>query len=376
MQVVSEKKAKSQIVPLKFSGKWVRFKEILPFEGRKICKDAICNVITGMTGSGKSSFTEAVATHFVTEDQGKILDFYGSRDNEGLSWCRSPYGDKVLFITGNNTDVSSSWNYKHFNDVKLSDFRKYKVVLTVSAFYPNISEEFMAIRELTNLLRLRTHWKEPWFLGIREAANLLYSRISLGGDQTRAKAYFVYMLREMRHHGYAICADALRSLSIDVDVRSAAHYTIIKNVGIKGLPYELRFVYKYFEPLSLMKMKPETYIVLSRRGSIGIGKFEYPWWHKTEKEDIINLLGIKISHGEPIDYGKAKHHVDDFEHAAIIENYLKLGSQAKVAKTHQRSSRTIYNEITKHNHDIEIKGSCNRCKCIQSPFKDKKAEKH
>lgn len=377
LQEPSQYEMEEVTLPLQIRGRFLRFKEKLPFAGRKYVKDvAPCSVVLGTKGTGKSSFTENLATHFSDplkqpSKTGKILDWFGSRDAEGLGWLRSPF-DNILFIVGDNTDVSSSWDYKHIKDVKLSDFRNYHVVLTVSPFFSNLRAEHHFIEKAMNMLRHRKSWHRPDALLIREAANLVFSRISLKENQATAKAYTIYTLREARHCGYAVCADAIRFKSVDIDMRSIADFTVIKAVGIHGLPREISFIYKYIEPFSIMRMPVERFILLSGKGTIAVGDFEYPPWHKKPREDLLKEFDIQIEHGSPINYGdKGYKQVSDFEHEKIVTMRKEAGHEGmplsfdKIATRLKRSSGTTWSEVDKHNSDVRSLGVCTKCERVR-----------
>lgn len=358
-----------QTVPLKLQGKWRRFSEKINY------KKPNCNLIIGGKETGKSALNENLATHYVeASPNGIILDFFASRDNEGLGWCRSPYKDSILFVIGDSVDVSSSFDSKHVSKMRLADFGKHKVVISASAFYSNLSEEHHALKYLMDLLWRRTHWTDVWYLLIRETANLIYSRITVGEDQARAKAYMIYVMREARHMGYAVGADAIRFMSIDIDLRSLADYTFFKACGVHGLPKSLKWIYSRFEPFSIMRMPIHRYIILSRRGSLGRGIFEYPLWHKQEKEDLLKQLNIQIDYGEPIDYGdKGYKRVSDFDHEELImlraqgDKGSPMGYH-RIAELKKRSTHTIYKEVKRHNRNINKLGFCERCRRLKSTW--------
>ena len=369
-------------LPLRFHGRFYRFREKLPFEGRRIIRDvAPCSVAPGVRGAGKSSNSEALGTHFVDlnvppEKTGKILDFFGSRDNEGLAWCRSPY-DSILFIISDSASLSCSWDVKHAKDVRLSDFKKYRVVVAVSAFFQNIQDEFHFMRTIMEKLWYREYWNRPWFLLIREAANLIYSRVTIGENQAQAKAYFIYVLREMRHCGYAVAADAIRLMAVDIDLRSVSDYIFLKSPGVYGLPREMRFVYKYFDPFKIARMPPHRFILVTTRATIAAGEFEFPWWHKLERENLRKEFDIQVEFGDAIEYGdKGYKKVSDFEHEKmVIIRYEdeegnpreKPLSMHKIAERLKRgSSATIWKEITNHNEAIQKLGKCRKCARIRS----------
>lgn len=349
-------------LPLELKGRWVRFKEKIDYS------KANCNVIIGGKETGKSALNENLATHYVESSSGcKIFDLFGSRDNEGLAWCRSPYKDGVLLVAGDSVDISSSWDYKHLHDLRFSDFEKYKVIITVPAFYSNLKEEYHGIGTLVDLLWKRTSWTSVWYLLIRETANLIYSRLVIGDNQAEAKAYLIYILREARHVGFAVGADAIRYMSVDIDLRHLADYTFLKAVGAEGLPDSLKWLYHYFKPLSLMRMPTNRFVVVSRRGTIGRGKFECPPWHKKEKEDLLRLLNISLDRGEPVDYGD-QGKVGDFEHADIVRQRAEGRSYRELAQSVKRSSRTVNVHVKEHNNAIKSLGSCERCKRVKSPM--------
>jgi hypothetical protein len=58
----------------------------------------------------------------------------------------------------------------------------------------------------------------------------------------------VFRLREMRHLGCALGLDTLRTLAIDIDIRSHADIMLLKSQGIGGLSRELSWLYGYFNP--------------------------------------------------------------------------------------------------------------------------------
>lgn len=297
---------------------------------------------------------------------GKTAWSGNSRDNEGLAWCRSPFKNSVLFITGDNVDVKSRWDTKSVSEVKLSDFEKYRVVLSCSAFHSGVEAEFHAMNEIVLTLYRRTHWEHLWFLMIREAANFIYSRLKISPNQTIAKADFLYLLREARHMGYPTGVDTLRWTGMDADARGIADYLFIKHVGITGLPKELHFLYAYIFPQSFMGMKPRVFALISNRGPLALGHFDYPWWHKEEKEDMLRLFDIKIEAGDVPDYGvQARNTVSDFEHIRLVGLYLEGNSMQKVAKILSRSPATVNKHISEHDVEVAKTGCCSQCKRVR-----------
>jgi len=219
-----------------------------------------------------------------------------------------------------------------------------------------------------NRLWQRTSWTEPWAVQIREAANLLYSRVSIGDSQQQAKNYIIYVMREMRHCGYALSMDSIRWYSVDIDMRTIADYTFIKAQGIEGLPGELRFLYRWFDPFGVMRMGVDRFAVVCRKGPIGFGHSGLPSWHKQENENILNLLDIQVKYSDLPDTGeKGLSHVGDYEHVRIVQaRFETKEGMEKLAEKIGRSSRTVHKHITYHNATIQTLGECDRCARVKS----------
>jgi hypothetical protein len=82
-------------------------------------------------------------------------------DNEGLGWLRSPFRDSVLLLKGDSVQVDCNCaEVKNTKDLTLKGINKFKVIVSVSAFYSKIEEEWYQITEIMNKLWHRTHWKK------------------------------------------------------------------------------------------------------------------------------------------------------------------------------------------------------------------------
>jgi hypothetical protein len=329
-------------------------------------KKASAYGIVGGKGKGKSSLAEAICSHFP-----KIIDIYGSRDNEGLAWCRSPFKDSVAFLKGNSVTIDCNCaDTLNASDITWRDLEKYKVVVSCAAFYTNMQEEWHCLGKLVDKLWRRMSWTEPWCVLIREASNLLYSRISLGDNQQAAKNYIIYVLREMRHCGYAVVLDTLRWYSIDIDVRTLADYTFLKAQGIEGLPRGLRFIYAYYSPSSIMRMKVYGFVTVSREGPIGHGYFDFPYWHKLETENLLQQLDLRITYKDvPYSGDDMATHVSDYEHVRIVKARIEsTDGMEKLGDKIGRSSRTIFKHIKKHNAMVASVGECDKCLRVNSQY--------
>jgi len=329
------------------------------------------HIILGPKDSGKSVTAEVIAIK--GEEEGNILDLFGSRDNEGLGWCRKKdvSANEILLIHGQSTNLSGKWDALTPRECTIKELKRYRVVTSVSGFHGSLDEEFQGLNDMVyGVLYKRTHWHHIWKLLIREGANFLYSRIKIVKNQVIAKADFVYLLREARHMGYGVTVDTLKWTSIDLDIRHVSDYTWVKRVGIYGLPHDLRFIYRYVHPPSLMDPPVDSFLIVNSRGPIGMGRLQYAYWHKTEKEDLIDQLGIKVDYGEIPHYGNVnRDEVNDFEHAYFCSDYMKpKGSMGKTAKTFHRSPSTIQTHIHDHDDAVRKVGFCPKCATVKGDF--------
>lgn len=355
-------------LPIKVRGKWIRFHEKMSYT------KANCNLIDGTKESGKSALCEALATHYSEQNEKcKILDLFGSRDAEGLTWLRSPYKDSVLLVHGDSVRLSCQWDTVKVSELSFRHIEKHKVIITVAGFYSSLREEHQGMARITTLLYTRNHWTEIWTLLLRELANLIYSRVTLGEDQSKAKAFLIFFLREMRHSGYAVCGDSIKFTSVDSDVRALADYTFFKACGKEGLPKELKFIYSEIEPYSIMRMPINAFIVLSKRGTLGRGVFDCPPWHKKEKEDLFKLFDIIPEYKDAPDLETRRGRLSDSEHIKIIAQKQetiqgKPISYPKLAGRTGRSLSTVFGVVTLHNQQIEDNQFCEVCRRMNSPL--------
>ena len=319
-------------------------------------------MVHGVRGTGKSSLLETIGEEYLQRGC-HVLDLFGSRDGESLAWLRSPWADekKILLLHGDNTDLACSWNTQPVSKYSLDDIERYDLVISSSPLYSDIDTEYTQINNVLDLCYKRFEFKKPSYIIIREASNLLYSRMKISPDQGMAKAQMVYFLREARHTGWALGVDTLKFTSLDIDIRVVLDYIFIKAPGINGLPEDLRFLYSTYDPLKLQRMPPEHFIVLTRLGSHGLGRFTFPEWHKREGENMLKTLGIEVEHGEPLEPSKPDYKVGDLQHVTICKQRLDGMSYPKLGEAHKISPNTACNHIKYHNRDIARLGSCSRC---------------
>ena len=321
--------------------------------------------------TGKSALIETIACNYPA-----VIDIFAARDNEGLSWLRSPFKTKVLFLKGKTVKIDCNCaDVINVQDVKVKDLDNYTAIISASSFYSTIREEWISVGQFMDRLWYRTHWSAPMCkcILIREGASLLASRHMLGEDQKQAINSALYMLREMRHCGFAVCLDTLRWYGVDRDYRAVTDYTFIKATGTEGLPDDIHFVYRYYNAAKIQQMPPQFFVVLTREGSIGHGSFGLPNWHKKEYEDMLALFDIQIEYEEK-DKAEPNRNakVNDHEHIRIIKLRRELPENERgmetIGKKIMRSSRTILEHIRHHNTMVETAGACDRCARVNGAY--------
>ena len=351
---------------------WKRLKNHKSTNFNKALAKPLTYCVLGGKEEGKSTLLEGIACRY----QGCILDLFGARDGEGLGWLRSPLYDgknQFLLLKSPSVEVECPLaDIKNVTDVRLSDFDKYRVIISPSFFYKNIHQEWYYIGKLIEKLWLREHWTQPSCIIIREASNLIASRQTLGDTQRQAIDQFTYFAREIRHSGFAVCLDTLRWKGIEINIRSLSDYLFLKAVGIQGVPPELKFVFKTFPRFAdYLTMRVNHFVIISRQGSIGAGKFGLPSWHKREHENFRQIFNIRVKYKDmpfipTIQQGK----VGDPEHIGIIKAYIETGiGQVKLSEKIHRSSRTINKHINYHNNMIHTVGECDKCARLNAKYK-------
>ena len=170
--------------------------------------------------------------------------------------------------------------------------------------------------------------------------------------------------------------DILKYYSVDSDIRNLRDYPILKSLGLSGLPSDLKWLYHYYNPNRIRKMKAQNFIILSRNGALGLGKFPFHDWHKREKENILSAVGLRIEYSEPVEAGLNRgtfKTIGDKEHSEIIKLYIEGSSMGKISKQVNRSSKSIKDHIDQHNLAVERSAFCPQCRRVHSSFEGKTA---
>jgi hypothetical protein len=256
---------------------------------------------------------------------------------------------------------------KQASKITLQDFEENDIVISSSPLYSSMSDEFQQTARLTDKLYRRLGWKNIIYMIVREAANLYFSRLKVSDSQTQAKAEMIYEIREARHCGLSLGLDTLRYQAVDIDVRNLADYLFFKAQGVMGFSKDLIWLYSFFDPIVVRNCAVNRFFLLTRTGAIGYGNFGYPSWHKTERENILDILGISVEYGEELNYGVDKGRfqtIGDKEHARIITLHEEGLGMIKIAQKLGRSSASVEHHIRQHKEVVEREGFCRRCRRV------------
>lgn len=333
----------------------------------------------GNGARGKSALLEHIGQGYLAEGH-VILDLFGSRDGEGLAWLRSPYAkDKnILLIHGDDVSVQSSFDAKNISKLSLSDFQNHDILISSSPLYSSIDDEFFHVNHIIYALYKRLAWRNLVYMIVRKSGNLYHSRLRVSANQLAAKAESTYLIRQGRHCGIALGLDTLKYTSIDADIRAVVDYFIFKSQRVQVFPDDKQWLYGYFNPASVRNMPPQYFFMVTAKGSLGIGRFPCPSWHKQERENILRSVAVKVEYGDRIDYGESRgicKTVGDQEHLDIIDTYFEGVSMGKIAKKLDRSAETVHAQIRSHNESIDKTGYCVECRRLKGQHGADKTDK-
>jgi hypothetical protein len=343
--------------------------------------------VIGDIDSGKGGFLEQLATRYRSHGA-RIFDLWCSLDGEGMAHLRDPkvQQSKVLILHGPSVELTflkKSFETRIASKITDDDLRTYDYILTSPRFFPLIdwSERYeeMAI-VIRKILTYRDHYRpdDLNFLIMREAGEILYSRLKSWQNIEQVKAQIVQLLNTCRHVGVAFGFDVQRAMNIDKAVREASDYRIFKRPDYTGLPEEIHFTYTWLDPEKLTQLENHEFFLFARDGGLGIGTNGYPWWHKKEFEDLMGELGIVITYKEapiPSELHGGVMTIGDFDHAEIVRLYIeeRIGMSTikrvfdkkyiELGLTTRISTETISRQL--HNHDKEIDGAnkvCPQCR--------------
>lgn len=323
------------------------------FSGKITLKADIIATIGGIRGGGKSGLLFNIATHWP-----KVIGLYGSLDDEILTLLRAHKylrkWEQCLILGPEGVDVTSSWDYKYYGDLTWADMEKYEVIVMPQKIHQQPKTFSLGCEYVASFLLRRPAVKDYWFLCVTEAANIMWARQSLKNAKLdQAKAYLVWLLRQLRHVGVAIGMDSQYLLALDKEVRNISDYTFLKNLGAFSLPPDLEWVYGYVPPPAIRALYPNEFVATDKFAGVYCGWFRLPPWHKQPKENIYESLGIRWEWGDPelrkFDVAEVNTHQEDMAvHSEIVRAFLEVKTIKGTASKSGHDRDTVRRHLSLH----------------------------
>ena len=339
---------------------YVCFRKRNQFSGHIDVDAPLRYVANGISGAGKSELIRNVSAHFP-----KMVGLYGSADDETLADLRAfDYRNKVgarigknlenwergLIIGPSTTSVASSYDYVTYDDLTLHDIENHGVIVCPRRVYPSIRSFFRATEHIVDVLQQREDERPVWFLKILEAANVLYARTTIGHVRAAdAKAYLIFLQRELRHSGLALGVDSQYSVSMDKEIRTNAEYTFWKNMGSDKIPKDVNWMQGWVTPDGFAGMYPNEFVCKDKWGGIYLGTAKMPPWYRRHREKLYETLGIKRDVGEASLVDELPDDNTDIElHQEIVKAYVKMRTLKGTARESGHDRDTCRSHIESH----------------------------
>lgn len=339
---------------------YVCFRKRNQFSGRIDVDAPLRYVANGISGAGKSELLRNISAHFP-----KVIGVYGSGDDEVLADLRAhDYRDRVggrigknlenwengLIIGPRTTSVTSSWDYVTYDNLTLKDIERHGVIVCPRRIYPSLSSFFRGTERVVNVLQQREDERPVWFVKILEAANVLYARTTIGHVRAAdAKAYLIFLQRELRHNGLALGLDSQYSVSMDKEIRVNAEYTFWKNMGSDRLPKDVNWMHGWVTPDGFAGMYPNEWVCKDKWGGVYLGTSKMPPWYRRHRENLYKTLDIKRDVGAPDLTEEPSDDNEDLElHQDIVKAYIKERTIKGAARESGHDRDTVRRVIKDH----------------------------
>ena len=339
---------------------YVCFRKRNQFSGHIDVDAPLRYVANGISGAGKSELIRNISAHFP-----KMIGLYGSGDDETLADLRAfDWRDKVggrvgknlenwergLIIGPRTTSVTSSWDYVTYDKLTLNDIQNHGVVVCPKRIYPTLRSFFMATEHIVDVLQQREDERPVWFLKILEAANVLYARTTISHVRAAdAKAYLIFLQRELRHSGLAMGLDSQYSVSMDREIRTNAEYTFWKNMGSDRIPEDVKWMQGWVTPDGFAGMYPDEWVCKDKWGGIYLGTSKMAPWYRRHRENLYKTLGIKRDVGAPDLTEELPEDNRDLElHEEIVKAYMKERTIKGAARESGHDRDTVKAHVKQH----------------------------
>lgn len=356
------------------------YKEPTPVYDLRLRENVTGNARTtfdvGDKDSGKSAHLEVFGEEHL-EAGNKLIDLHGSVDMETLGWLRSDWvsGRRVCIVHGPTVKLSfqkTDWETLDVNKMRFEDYSRFDMIISNPKFFMDNdgTKDFTSIgRFLRRLLIHRENDHPIIYCIIREASEVIYSRIKADERQDEVKAQMLSALGQARHIGVSLGLDTQRAVNVDKAFRDLADYTFYKRPRGENLPEEKKFAYRYVDLEPMLVMPRDRFIVVDTRG-VGEGVNYMPKWHKREGDVLMPQLGISMEFLEAPEEGRERGDfktIGDKDHAQMMVLYMDGDGQKgpysmnMIADEWHISSATPKYQMDKHNDAVRQRGECGRC---------------
>lgn len=340
----------------------------------------------GDKDAGKSAFLEAFGEGHL-EHGNRLIDFWGSVDNESMAWGRSPWvkGRAVLVVHGPSVKLENDaskfdFDQKDANKLTPADYSGYDLILSSPKFFMDEdgTRDYTSMGRFVRRLLIHREGARPIiYCIIREASEVIYSRIKADERQDETKAQMLSLLGQARHIGIALGLDTQRAMNVDKAFRDLADHTVFKRPRGENVPEEKQFCYRYVDLQRMLRMEKNQFVVVDTTG-VGEGLNYMPEWHKREEDIILPQLGVVQTFIRAPVEGKERGDyktIGDEDHAQMMR-LLQEGdgkrarySMNEVADAWGVSTATPSYHVNKlHNPAVLEHGLCVRCERVGGKF--------
>ena len=339
----------------------------------------------GDKDSGKSALLEVLGEGHLTRGH-KVIDFWGSVDNESMAWARSDWvkGRNCLIVHGPTCalEFQGDWrpDQKDANKMGFADYAAYDLILSSPKFFMDEdgTRDYTSMGRFVRRLLIHREASRPIiYCIIREAGEVIYSRIKADERQDETKAQMLSLLGQARHLGISLGLDTQRAVNVDKAFRDLADHTFFKRPRGENLPDEKKFAYQWVELQRMLRMEKNQFVVVDTTG-VGEGINGVPPWHKKEEDVVLPQLGMVQTFVEAPVEGKERGDyktIGDEDHAQFmrlrVEGDGKRGpySMQEIAEAWGVSTATPAYHINKvHNPAVLEHGGCERCLRVGGKF--------
>jgi hypothetical protein len=273
-----------------------------PLTSRKLptLRNIATHRILGDRFTGKSALGEAISFDYLAEGS-TLYDFYAANDNESLAALNGPYKDRAVLVHGDQVKLGGNFETLKISELDPRRTADGKLFITCKAFYPGEEEHYGALFSFTRKVQTRNSWDRVDVLFIREAQEYISSKLRTGQSRTRKEAAedFLDFHNQCYHSGMAVVLDSQREMEVAKGARELSTFTYFKNLGAQEIPRRIWWIasdrFANFDLDALRRLKPNQFVIMTNRNSVGLGVFDMPRWHINRGEGLLGKLGITVT---------------------------------------------------------------------------------